>query len=292
MAQSFEDNNIFEDDAPAVGSGLTEIEKYYLSKGLVSIATQTIKSSFTYTSEASTSTLTLQKQVRHKNIQVEILDEKKRKKCVKVQFPTPKKKCYNLSRTLSESNIQLSNSDSDTWDEESSESSGIEGVSDLCGDDSIYNVEISDFRVGGDILKTGVKGDVVVNSKVVGDVTLGVSGDMGDEYGVNSLIVNNECVNSELISVNNEYIEFEDESSSSESDDSECYEPSTVDESTEASDMDNTEIVSEKVRLRNERTFLIYETKLFDLLNFCQNVEVMLIKHSSMKFKIQDHNYI
>ena len=98
MAQSFEDNNIFEDDAPAVGSGLTEIKKYYLSKGLVSIATQTIKSSFTYTSEASTSTLTLQKQVRHKNIQVEILDEKKRKKCVKVQFPTPK--FYDITHTF------------------------------------------------------------------------------------------------------------------------------------------------------------------------------------------------
>ena len=100
-------------------------------------------------------------------------------------------------------------------------------------------------------------------------VDVGIGG-VGIVLNSESDVVNNESdiVNNELI-VNNNFVNIESDDNGVggvvDDRDDDDYIPSDCSENSDEYDMIN----SEKERLRNERTFLVYEEKLFELLAFC-----------------------
>ena len=90
------------------------------------------------------------------------------------------------------------------------------------------------------------------------------------------VVVNMECVNNEFVNIESKIVNSEivyselnpnnySESSVFESSDDDDYIPSQVEESTEASENE----VDLKEKIRNERTLLVYESKLYQLLQHC-----------------------
>lgn len=238
----------------------------------VSMATQT---DIVYSKDAMTSTLTLYKS-SHKQIgcQVKLRAPKKKSKNARVQVPTPNKR-KNLGKWRSTFRASLSsfqekpgrsNFSSTNSSESNDESSGEQEAIALDFDHGFKSVtEIACETVDSEMIdnySANVVGCDFPESQVVDYVSPNLD-------TVNNSIVNSESVNSESDIAYTEFDENDGESSSEAvaEEVDEDYIPSEVDESTESSACE--EQLSQKLKVRNERTMLVYESNLYELLRFC-----------------------
>ena len=106
-----------------------------------------------------------------------------------------------------------------------------------------------------------------INSYTISDI-------IDDNYGgecVNSIIVNKECVNSELNVnfVQNEYVNENESSGDSDWKDTVTDDDYIPSEEPMSSDEYDSDIEDLSFKLRNERTLFVYQSKLYELLRFC-----------------------
>ena len=106
-----------------------------------------------------------------------------------------------------------------------------------------------------------------INSYTISDI---VDDNRGREC-VNSIIVNKECVNSELNVnfVQNKYVNENESSSDSDWKDTVTDDDYIPSEEPMSSDEYDSDIEDLSFKLRNERTLFVYQSKLYELLRFC-----------------------
>ena len=257
------------------------------AKIYVDVGTQTSRSAIrpVYRKDAMTSTIGLRKaKTKSMKVQVNIKSPKKLRGNVNTQFPTPKKKRRNFKISeATEVDTSGSESDdtcSDTEEDSSSDDMGITGMCESRPGDIVSGDIVSGGNVSGGIVSGGIVsgGGIEVSGLVVEDRVLRDS--EIDDGVVNNGIVNselnepvnsqmNQSVNSEMNqSVNSELNTTLDESfTESENCFDEDYIPSEADYTSDETE----DQVSSARKSRSERTFIVYESKLYELLKYCPN---------------------
>ena len=216
-----------------------------------------------------TSTYGLQRQKQKSfKVQVNFKSPKKLKGHVKTQFPIPKKKKKSLLSSTFQSNFTDDEGSVDNEDVDSDESDTVSSESSA---DDICKSKVKDTAVG---TCDDFCGNVDNLSSIVVDSGGGInsysiSNIIDDNYGgecVNSIIVNKECVNSELNVnfVENEYVNENESSGDSDWKDTVTDDDYIPSEEPMSSDEYDSDIEDLSFKLRNERTLFVYQ-----LLRFC-----------------------
>ena len=218
--------------------------------GKVSVGTQT-HSHIIFKKDAATSTHNL---IRRTSVYCQANFPKEKVKNVSFQYPSPKKTKKFLQSTFRAESVE----------EEPGYNTFIAGISNInCENDS--ESSSSDCSSESDL-------DSELDSTVNNELNITVNNELNITVNKELETVNTEPVNNEFnVTVNgelNETILTESEIDDHQNDTD--YTPSEIDNSTESS-CDESEVLDPKIAIRNERTLLVYESKLYELLRFCPN---------------------